>query len=518
MFLSFKISCHFLLITLFISMLSFLGIISINRSYAASFLDTFDGSPTNPQPFGSHPASANWDIAVQSRDTSTWQTLEAMDAHHGADCGPPLDAAGNLVTHHQTGVYEQAVFKCKDHVMTSIQAGGYGVIYLTPNQIADFTNSEVVIKVDVTTIRTSGRDWWDIWITPYDENLQLPFDAGEVDVNGVPKNAVHVGNAGNANGAGTGFSPTIYKNFQPTSDFRAFTGDFNWWTGYEGFMKVSPKQRTTFELRLSKTHIKFGIPAGQIDEAGTPINNGQAFWWIDKDIAPLDWSRGIVQFGHHSYNPQKDCTPDPTKKSCYPNTWHWDTVSISNATPFTIIKSDKRMIDGSASNNTINFNAAAPANSFMRFSAIGTVEYSLNGGTTWTKANKQPSSTLQLNTYHYEHLTSYFVPVPAGTQQAKFRFSADNWYTGPYQAKDFALWSQTLVTQPTPIPVPSASPLKMGDLVAPFGVIDIYDFNQLVSDFGQQGTNLLSDIDKSTVSSNKVDIYDYNLMLSRFGQ
>lgn len=71
-----------------------------------------------------------------------------------------------------------------------------------------------------------------------------------------------------------------------------------------------------------------------------------------------------------------------------------------------------------------------------------------------------------------------------------------------------------------PISAPiSPIPLtKLGDLVVPFGVIDIYDFNKLVSDFGMAGSNLISDIEKSGTSLNKVDIYDYNLLLSQFGK
>ena len=483
------------------------------------FLDTFNGNPSTPQAFSVDSSSSNWDIAVQSRDEATWEKLEEMDAHHGADCSSPLDASGNLITHHQTGSYEQSVFKCKDHLMTSIKAGGYGLIYLTPNQIVDFTDGEAVIKVDVTTLRTSGRDWWDIWVTPFEENLQLPFNTGDVDLNGVPRNAVHISNEGSANGAGTGFTPRIYKNFVDSNEFPGFSDTYNWWTGYEGFMNVSPKQRTTFELRLSKNRLKFCIPAGQIDEKGLPVNNGQEFCWVDKQLStPLDWSKGIVQFGHHSYNPEKDCTPDPTKKTCSPNTWHWDTVSISNATPFTIIKADKRMTDGSGTNNAITFNSPAPTNAFMRFSAIGRVEYSLDNGSSWQIAPKQPSSTLQNNTYHYEHLTSYFVPIPAGTTTAKFRFSQDSWYQGPYQAKDFTIWSLNAPSPPSTAPStqPSPSPAlrKSGD-VDGNDVINIFDYNEVLTNFGKiTGFNILTDFD----NNGAIDIFDYNEVLTNFGK
>jgi hypothetical protein len=46
------------------------------------------------------------------------------------------------------------------------------------------------------------------------------------------------------------------------------------------------------------------------------------------------------------------------------------------------------------------------------------------------------------------------------------------------------------------------------------GKVDIFDYNQLLSDFGKTGTNLNSDLN----SSGKVDIFDYNALLSNFGR
>ena len=89
-------------------------------------------------------------------------------------------------------------------------------------------------------------------------------------------------------------------------------------------------QRDTFELDISKNHIRFGMPQYN-------------FWWVDADIPTLDWSQGVVQLGHHSYNPEKDCNYDGT---CGPNTWHWDNVSITPAVPFTILRADQRYLNG----------------------------------------------------------------------------------------------------------------------------------------------------------------------------
>lgn len=438
-----------------------------------TFTETFNGAPTTPQPF-TNIMQNTIDIAVQSRDWQTYLQLEPMESQHGPDCSAPIDASGNLVTHHNDGNYDNAVFKCADHLMTSIIAGGYGVIYLTPNAMVDFSNGEAVIKVDVSTLRTSSRDWWDIWITPYDENIQLPFNMGDVDMNGEPKDSVHISNDGNANGGGTGFHPDIIKDFQSTDDFKAFSGDYNWWTGYEQFMQTSPKKRTTFELHISRTHLKFGIPAGQVDDSGKPINGGDAFWWIDKDINPLSWSQGVVQFGHHSYNPEKDCTPDPTMKSCYPDTWHWDNITISPAIPFSMIKADKRLVN--VNDGGISFSTPAPANSHLRFSGVGTIQVSFDNGATYKPATKALSSGIVgVTGYHPEHMSSYWMSIPQGTTSVKFRFSADDWYNnGPYEAKDFAIWTQdpniTLFPTftpapptPTPTPLPSGTTIKMGE-------------------------------------------------------
>ena len=39
-----------------------------------------------------------------------------------------------------------AVFQCRNHVMTAINASGYGVIYLTPNHLVDLSLERSVIS------------------------------------------------------------------------------------------------------------------------------------------------------------------------------------------------------------------------------------------------------------------------------------------------------------------------------------------------------------------------------------
>jgi len=70
----------------------------------------------------------------------------------------------------------------------------------------------------------------------------------------------------------------------------------------------------------------------------------------------------------------------------------------------------------------------------------------------------------------------------------------------------------------TTLPLPS----KIGDITGlsgyPDNKVDIFDYNQVLTDFGKTGTNLISDIEKSGTSLDKVDIFDYNLLLTNFGK
>ncbi|HVD30343.1 MAG TPA: hypothetical protein VNE19_01350, partial [Methylomirabilota bacterium] len=207
---------------------------------SGTFLDTFDGAPPAPTPW--HPA--NWDVTVHSRDVDTFTTLESMHAGHGTDCSAPPAT-------HDISSYDDAVFLCRDHVMTAINAGGYAVIYLTPNQLVDFSTSESVVRFDVSTLVTSGRDWIDFWITPFHENVQLVGDIGPVDLNGLPRDAVHV--RMNQFSGVTVFRGSVVRNFdeQPVGGLDSLA--------LERLVVPSAAVRTSFELRISRTHLKFGI-------------------------------------------------------------------------------------------------------------------------------------------------------------------------------------------------------------------------------------------------------------------
>ncbi len=402
---------------------------------AGPYLQPFDGAPLTPQPYPSVPGLAAWDVSVHSRDQSAWYQLEAMDAQHGTDCAAPP------ATHHLAGVYAESVFQCSNHIMTALNAGGYGVIYLTPPVVADWTDTPVVIQWDMSTARTSIRDWVDLWVSPFDEHLQLPLEGWLPDLNGNPRHAVKM--RMDSSSGQTIFRATTIANFAET-DLGAV-----WWQGYESFLVPSAARRDTFQLTLSRTHVKFGMPAYN-------------FWWIDADMADLGWTQGVVQFGHHSYNPLKDCDPPGT---CTPNTWHWDNVSVSPSLAFTVTRAQQERAD--ATMPSVTFPSPAVAGDHLRFDGVGDAyEVSFDGGTTWQAAGLQPAE--QSNP---DKARNYWMVVPAGTQQVTLRATTGWW--GWWGARDFSLWGQveprtprtptpTSVVTPTvtrtPTPVPSVTP------------------------------------------------------------
>lgn len=368
------------------------------------FLATFDGQPAAPAPW----RPADWDVAVHSRDRETWVLLDSMAAGHGPGCEPPPGQ-------HTNNTYEGAVFLCRDHVMTAIRASGYGVIYLTPNQMVDFSQGEAVVRFDVSTLRTSNRDWWDVWITPYEDNLQAPLEDWLPDLNGEPRRAIHIrmrfGSAGNLTGSFEGY---VINGFDDTPLPQART------TGYEFKFTPSATTRRTFELRISQTHIRFGMPLGE------PLGD---LWWIDTPIAPLGWNQAVVQLGHHSYNPMKDCA------ACTPNTWHWDNVYIEPAVPFTIIPASRRYIDPT-SPEPLTFAQPAPAGAHLRFSGIGnSLEISTNGGATWIAAVLQAQEETSS-----DHFRTYWTPIPAGVDEVLIR--GQNWWGGRWHACDITIWAR----------------------------------------------------------------------------
>lgn len=374
----------------------------------------FAGKPSAPAPFN----PTDWDVQVHSRDRETWKTLESIDAHHGSNC------AGHPSTH-AVSSYENAVFQCNEHMMTAINAGGYGLIALTPNQMVDFKDGEAVVSFDMSTFRSSTRDFISLWVTPYNDQIPLPLTDWLPDLTGEPRSSVHI-QMDQFNG-NTVFRGETIKNFAATN----ITTDG--WTGYETFLTPSAIRRDRFELRISRTSVKFGMPA--YDK-----------WWVSKNVPDLGWDRGIVQFGHHSYNPEKACDYDGT---CAPNTWHWDNVNISNAVPFTMLKADLPYVDAST-RAYVTVPQPAPANSYLRFSGIGSnLQVSYNGGQTWQNAQMHAVEQVA-----EEHFKPYWMAVPAGTTRVDFRGSS--WWGGNWMVRGISIWNESASASAPPATATSA--------------------------------------------------------------
>lgn len=363
-----------------------------------AFLQRFAESPARPQPW----QPEGWDVTIHSRDLDTWTAAEPMHADHGSDCGAPPAT-------HMISRYEQAVFVCRRHVMTALNATGYGVIYLTPAQQLDFSGGNGVVRFNLSTLRTSGRDWVDLWVTPYADVLQLPLDLWLPDLSGVPRNAIHIR-------MDFGTERSSFKA-ELIRDFRVIELPQADWRGYEQVLTPSAQRRETFELRLGPEQLSFGMPQ-------------YGLWWIDTPIPRLEWERGVVQFGHHSYNPTKGCA------DCRPNTWHWSDFSIGPARPFTIIRADRRTVDA-ANTTPLALERPAPEAARLRFAGIGNaLEVSFDGGQHWRAAELQAQQRLV-----DQHFRSYWMPIPAGTSQVAFR--GRDWWGGPWMVRDISVWKES---------------------------------------------------------------------------
>lgn len=373
---------------------------------------TFDGTPATPQAF-TQLEQTEWDVQVHSRDAARWFTLEAINAQHGADCSAPPAS-------HPNTSYEGSVYICANHLMTAINASGYGVIYLTPNQLFDFSNGGS-ITFDISTERMSVRDWWDVQITPWDQNLALPLlsDLSQgVDLQSFPADMISIATD---NGEGSPVLKVVRNG--SVQSYQA-----GWAVSPPSAGVTAPNQaatRQTFKFTVGNGRMKFERLASATAPALT-------FWDV---AATANFTSGIVQLGHHSYTPTKDGAGVPA-------TWHWDNFHISPATEFTMVKAEQRYMQG----GTVTFQSPAPANSYLRFAAVCSVRIDGN------LVTRQPTSYRWGQSYNAGHQSSYFVPIAEGTESVGITFSPDDWYSGPCIAKDFSIWSLSSPSNPTPAP------------------------------------------------------------------
>lgn len=358
----------------------------------------FSGSPATPQPF----SDAHWDVLVHNRDIDTY--FEPFQAQHGADCGP-------YPATHTVSSFADAVFLCHNHVMTAISSQGYAAAVLTPDKMADWSSGTAVIKWHQSTLRTSLRDWTDVWVTPFGDNLMAPTEDGLPDLQGPARNAVHI-EMGDYNGETT-FGGDVYDNFVGTD----ITTDPS--TSIESVLTPSAIGRATFELDLSANHVRFGMP-------------DYGVWWVDQDVN-VGFTRGVVQLGHHSYTPEKDPCAPAGSSTCAPDTWHWSDFSISSALPFQMVHSSPYYVNQDTA-GVVTLDAPAPANAYLRFHGEGDLMVSFDGGTTFAPAQLQAQEGGSVDPAHF---ASFWMPIPAGTRTVVFS-SADGQDWG---VRDVGAWA-----------------------------------------------------------------------------
>jgi hypothetical protein len=369
-------------------------------------------TPVAPIPWD----TSAWSVVRHQRDPGSWYAIEPMMAWHGSMCERPdhPDAAKRT---HPVSAYRDMVFLCRNHMMTATNASGYGVTYLTPPRLVDFSAGAAVVRFDVATLRETGRDWIDLWLTPYAENLVAPLDDTLPDLQGEPRRGLHVRMSA-TRGAST-FEASVIRGFDavrlPAADTRSYEAVF----ASRG-LAPSATRRDTFELHVSRTRVRFGMPR-------------YGLWWVDAEIpGGLDWDRAVTQFGHHSFNPAGD--------GGGPTTWHWDNIGASPSVPFTILRAGRRYVDGTTPGE-VAFAAAAPSGAFLRASRIGATEVS------FAEADGQFGRWEEVRRQFQERddparFASIWMPVPPGATRVRFRPArTKDAPADPWMVRDIEIWA-----------------------------------------------------------------------------
>ncbi len=348
-----------------------------SRPPATTGTFTFDGSPSAPLPFN----EAGWDVQLTSRDRDTWRAPQPLDAHHGMDCGA-------FPATHRVTAWEELVYRCRNHIMTSLRADGYGAVVLTPDRLLALDQGEAVVRFALSTLSRSSRDWVGVWLTPWDDQLAVPASHSAPDLNSVPANGLFVEMTSTG-----GFCASVIREFEITPL------PCEGWRALAEVIPPSATVRTAFEIRVSRDRVRVGMP--ELD-----------LWFVDAPLdRPLPMTEALVQFAHYSYTPLK-CSG-----CAAPNSWHWDDVRLAPSRPFTVLRASPRLFVDAG--GTITLPAPAPVGAHLRFVSRGrAVEFSTNGGATWRAAAQQRVSR------DSDPVAQYWAPVPAGTRVIQLRPAA----------------------------------------------------------------------------------------------
>lgn len=428
---------------------------------AKPFLESFDGSPATPQDY-SNPH--NFDIMVFGVDPS-----EPNLAQHGPDCaapGFPYDATN---THH-ISTAGQAVFLCKDHLMTAPGLAGYGAVYMTPPAVADFSGGSARISWDMSTLRTSSRDWVYVTLTPFLERHEMPFLNNDQHI--PPHNIVLRLGGVDTFEVFQGRTDGSYRLNGQGSDYGTSWDDV--FAAQKPPMMQDGARRDTFSITLTRTTVSLCLE-------NRPYKGQENFCWarnvqLREPLDPAVWhDQANVQWTHVVYNAEKSCETDAIATGqydantvndstgkvhnpygdlhCPPNTWHWDNMSINPSMPYSVIVSNP---PGAGTTSpapfAVSFSKPAPEGSYLNFVSWGDtpqLRVSFDQGRTWVLPHFQQATALD----HPEVGENIFMPIPTGQTSAMVRGA--NGYWGSYQSYNFGIISPPAAAAPAPVVTPA---------------------------------------------------------------
>jgi hypothetical protein len=454
-------------------------ILAPQAATSSIFTETFDAAPTAP---------SRW-------DPPGWDVIRSGNASQAPFTNPIPDCNGTQSYAPMADNEEFGVYKCPNHLMLRMANLSYGFMMLTPPTLVDFSNGEAAIQWDMSTINTNGRNWIEMHLMPVQDHILMA--AERWGSNRAARELVIMSKEGSCSGTKntSGEGSVLIK----TEIRRVLSGNYS---GDEqigqaclgDYVNPSGSTYTTLEFRITKTHLKFGIPS-------------QNAWFFDKQISDLGWDKGVLQFGVSAYNSHSN-SPCFESGACPFTVFHFDNVTISPSIPFTILKGDRSFIN-STTTNQWNL-TTAPSGALLKFVGIANkIEVSFNDGTSWTRVPlaNQPSN----NPEGDEHGDDYLTALPQGTTKVLFR--GERWWGGDWEVDNIGVYAFN--TSPTISPTSS---LKLGDINHD-GSVNILDYSILFENYGLQPLlDQRADImGPNGVLDGQVNILDYAVLFEQYG-
>jgi len=455
---------------------------------AWSFPDSSFGSPATPLALKQNPALAGWDLLVhemagnqRAGGYGDTHGVPAFLGQHGTQCGVPTSGADLSGFHAISSLYGEngdggMAFTCRDHLMLTnhCQPDCFGSTVLTLPMQLDWSQGPATFSFNMSTRHTADRDWMELFLTPFRDQLAYPSSLSSYEDNVGPP-ATGLGFSFGANlPPDAPCSPTTAQSQcgfdQWSSGLANWCGcdpnaggdvrnglhqtqladvDLNLGSVEDALQGVGPTNngRARFNLIVSKTHVTLGLAPQWQQPAGVILNAAYAngLNWVDSDLSsnPLPYNRAVVQFVAQDYAACLYQTTDPCNGT---DTWHMSGFSMSSAVPLRIIRANQNWADDSTSVSIggkrateLTFPSPAVAGSYLRTCFYGDpaeAQFSVDKGVSWIHLH-----ILQgMDGFYACSLT----PVPAGTQ-AVYLTGADKFWslTNPWHFEGASIVSET---------------------------------------------------------------------------